>query len=122
MISGSTVSAVQDQHRPALLVTDCSDRKEPASDQNDEFCKTVARALTQNGGHVLVPVDTSARVLELLLLLNKHWASHNLTFPIVLLARTALSTLMKARAQLEFVSDSIQSVRSHTPRPHRQRR
>lgn len=96
-------------------MTDCSDRRDPPSDQGDNFCRTVLTALKQKGGHVLVPVDTSARVLELLLLLNRYWAQHNLTFPIVLLARTALSTLMKARAQLEFLSESIQSVRFYTP-------
>jgi Beta-Casp domain len=102
---------MQEQHRPALLVTDCSGRSDPPADQGDAFCRTVAAALRRKTGHVLVPVDSTARVLELLLLLERHWAAHGLSFPIVFLARTALSTLMKARAQLEFLSESIQKVR-----------
>jgi hypothetical protein len=117
-LSLTCVRTVQDQHRPALLITDCSERKTPPDDQNGTFCRTVLTALTQKGGHVLVPVDTSARVLELLYVLNQFWASHNLTFPIVLLARTALSTLMKARAQLEFMIDKVQNVRPCCSQSH----
>ena len=69
-------------------------------------------ALRRKGGHVVVPVDTATRVLELLLILEQHWSQRQLTYPIVLLCKTGLSVLSKARAQLEFLSESVQQVRN----------
>ena len=60
---------------------------------------------------MLIPVDTSGRVLELLLLLERHWAAKGLSYPIVFLAKTALSIIAKDRAQLEFLSENVQKVR-----------
>ena len=42
-------------------------------------------------GNVLLPVDTAGRVLELVLLLEGHWAEHRLTYPLVLLSPMAVS-------------------------------
>ena len=61
MARSHVVACMQEQHRPALLITDCSDKKDPPSDQGERLCSTIVSALNK-GGHVLVPVDTSARV------------------------------------------------------------
>lgn len=107
-------------HRPALLITDgaCAGRGEPPAEQAATFCREVVGCLRRRGGHVLVPVDTAGRVLELLLLLERHWAAHNLTYPLVFLCQTGISLLAKARAQLEFLSEGVQAVRTRS-RPSR---
>lgn len=104
---------LQDLHRPAMLITeaDCIGRVDPPSSQSSDFCAAVVAALRRPTGHVLIPVDTTARVLELLLLLERHWAAKGLSYPIVFLAKTAVSIVTKARAQLEFLSENVQKVR-----------
>eukprot|EP00892_Ulva_mutabilis_P002667 jgi/Ulvmu1/12400/UM009_0047.1 len=97
-------------HRPAMLITeaDCIGRVDPPPQQAADLCAAVVAALRRPAGHVLIPVDTTARVLELLLILEHHWASKGLSYPIVFLAKTALSVVTKARAQLEFLSENVQ--------------
>lgn len=107
-----TRRCLQELHRPAMLITgaDCIGRAEPPASQGADFCAAVVAALRRPTGHVLIPVDTSARVLELLLLLERHWAAKGLSYPIVFLAKTAVSVVTKARAQLEFLSENVQKV------------
>jgi Cft2 family RNA processing exonuclease len=84
--------------------------------QGLDFCNAVVGALRRRSGHVIVPVDTATRVLELLLLLEGHWADKKLQYPIVFLCKTGLSVLSKAKAQLEFLSDKVQQVRASAVR------
>lgn len=59
-------------------------------------------------GSVLIPVDTSGRVLELLLLLDQIWAVGKLKrFPIVLLSTQAVNVLQAAATMLEWMSDVL---------------
>jgi cleavage and polyadenylation specificity factor subunit 2 len=99
-------------HRPALLITDagCGRRVDPEPTQGVEFCALVVVALRRQSGHVVVPVDTASRVLDLLLLLEHYWAEHKLQYPIVFLCKTGASVLSKAKAQLEFLSEKVQQA------------
>jgi cleavage and polyadenylation specificity factor subunit 2 len=101
-------------HRPALFISDtaCCLRDDPNPEQASIFCSAVVRALRNRGGHVIVPVDTASRVLELLILLEQHWREKRLTYPIAFLAKCAPSILEKARIQLEFLSEKLQQVRA----------
>ena len=100
-------------HRPALLVADasCARRADPPPDQAAQFCAAVVGALRARAGHVVVPVDTASRVLELLLALDRHWEEKRLAYPLVFLSKCGPSVLAKARAQLEFLSDKAQQAR-----------
>ena len=69
-------------------------------------------SLRAQAGHVVIPVDTTGRVLELLLALEHHWSAQRLAYPIVFLCKTGQSVVAKARAQLEFLSDKVQQART----------
>jgi cleavage and polyadenylation specificity factor subunit 2 len=58
------------------------------------------------GGSVLMPVDASARVLELLYLLDQLWAHHRLSFPIMFLAPESQKTVDHAKGMLEWLSEA----------------
>lgn len=58
-------------------------------------------------GSVLIPVDAVGRMLELVLLLDGHWAASALTYPLALLTHTGAQTLEAARSQLEWMSHAL---------------
>ena len=64
-------------------------------------------ATLRNDGSVLMPVDTAGRVLEIMLLLEKHWAVHRLSYPIALLSPVAYNTLEFAKSQLEWMNEQV---------------
>lgn len=60
-------------------------------------------------GNVLLPVDASGRVLELVLLLNQHWEKQRLaqTYNLVWLGPMVGNTLAFARSQLEWMNGKL---------------
>lgn len=94
--------------RPDILITDIqrgllvnARRKE----RDAQLLDMVHRTLT--GGHsVLIPVDTAARLFELLVLLDQHWAysySH-MRFPLCLVSHVGQEVVERARAFIEWMS------------------
>lgn len=61
----------------------------------------------RNDGNVLMPVDTAGRVLELMLLLEKHWSQNRLSYPLALLTPVAYNTLEFAKTQLEWMNEQV---------------
>jgi cleavage and polyadenylation specificity factor subunit 2 len=63
-------------------------------------------AVLRRDGNVLIPVDASGRVLELVLLLSQHWDRHRLqgTYNLVWLGSMVVNTLEFCRSQLEWMS------------------
>ena len=63
-------------------------------------------AVLRRDGNVLIPVDASGRVLELVLLLSQHWDRHRLqgTYNLVWLGPMVVNTLEFCRSQLEWMS------------------
>ncbi|KAI0226499.1 hypothetical protein L0F63_001544, partial [Massospora cicadina] len=61
------------------------------------------------GGTVLLPVDSSARVLEVAFLLDQLWQEHGhlCSFPIVLLSSCAPTTLKYAKSMLEWMGGHL---------------
>ncbi|KAL8141831.1 hypothetical protein V2J09_014863 [Rumex salicifolius] len=95
--------------RPAVLITDAYNAliNQPSKRQRDqEFLDTIMRTL-RSDGKVLLPVDTAGRALEILLMLEQHWAQHHLTYPIFFLTYVSSSTVDYAKSFLEWMSDSI---------------
>ncbi len=61
----------------------------------------------RNDGSILMPVDTAGRVLEVMLLLEKHWAINRLSYPLALLSPVAYNTLEFAKSQLEWMNEQV---------------
>ncbi len=63
-----------------------------------------ALRVMSNGGNVLMPVDASCRVLELLLQMDRIWDSR---FPLVFLSRMGTQIVQYARTHIEWMRDDI---------------
>ena len=70
-----------------------------------ELVDTVMAAL-RRGGNVLCPVDASGRVLELLMVLGRHWERQRLgsAYNLVWVGHMAPNTIEFARSQLEWMA------------------
>lgn len=68
----------------------------------------------RNAGSVLLPTDSSARVLELALMLDQHWAKNQLTYPLILLTHTSYHTAHFAKVMLEWMGEDMTRTFSST--------
>ncbi|KAJ4303707.1 hypothetical protein N0V90_002608 [Kalmusia sp. IMI 367209] len=85
-------------------------------DKRDEALITMIRETVANGGSVLIPSDSSARILELAYLLEETWAKEA-SMPanssplrntkIYLASRTGGATMRYARSMLEWMEEGI---------------
>ncbi|KAK3949680.1 beta-lactamase-like protein [Pseudoneurospora amorphoporcata] len=106
---------IEQLHKPTALV--CSSRTPDASLsrlKRDEQLMESIKLCIARGGTVLIPVDSSARVLELSYLLEHAWrkevAKDNDVFKsakLFLAGRTISSTMKNARSMLEWMDDNI---------------
>eukprot|EP01116_Phalansterium_solitarium_P003529 TRINITY_DN14340_c0_g1_i1.p2 TRINITY_DN14340_c0_g1~~TRINITY_DN14340_c0_g1_i1.p2 ORF type:complete len:733 (-),score=366.09 TRINITY_DN14340_c0_g1_i1:191-2389(-) len=105
-------AAVSTVVRPTLLITDAVNALAtvPSRKERDsELTDLVLRTLRANG-NVLLPVDTSGRVLELLVVLDQLFVQHRLsTYGIAFVTNVAFNTLEFAKSMLEWTNDSIVS-------------
>ena len=94
--------------RPDLLITSMarasytnSRRKDRDAALLDVIHKTV-----RSGNSVLMPVDASARLLELLVLLDQHWAFAypHVRFPLCLVSSTGKEVVERARTLMEWMT------------------
>ena len=67
------------------------------------------RSLGENG-NVLLPVDTSGRVLELLVTMDQYWIENKISFTIAFLSYQSYNTIEFAKSQLEWMSDAVVSA------------
>lgn len=78
----------------------------------DEVLVAHIKSTIARGGDVLIPTDSSARMIELSFLIEKTWQEHSSQEPyntakVYMASRTAHSTLRNARSLLEWMDDSI---------------
>ncbi|KNA25356.1 hypothetical protein SOVF_007240 [Spinacia oleracea] len=102
--------------RPAVLITDAYNalnNQPPRRQRDHEFLDAIVKTL-RSDGKVLLPVDTAGRVLELILILEQHWAQHHLTYPIFFLTYVSSSTIDYVKSFLEWMNDSIAKSFEHT--------
>ncbi|KAJ7180289.1 beta-lactamase-like protein [Mycena crocata] len=97
--------------RPDLLITD-ADRTSVISsrkrDRDAALIDTITSTLTSSSrSSVLIPCDSSTRVLELLVLLDQHWKFSRLTYPICLLSRTGSEMLTFVRSMMEWLGGTV---------------
>lgn len=65
---------------------------------------TITTTLTEHHRSVLMPCDTSARLLELLLMLDQHWEFARLRVPICLVSRTGKEMVTLIRSLVEWMN------------------
>ncbi|EPQ30383.1 uncharacterized protein PFL1_01909 [Pseudozyma flocculosa PF-1] len=107
--AGGAPSGISDAvRRPDLLITEIQRglvvnvrRKDRDAALLDLVHKTI-----QGGHSVLFPVDPSARLLELLVLLDQHWAYAypHARFPLCLVSRTGKEVLERSRTYMEWMT------------------
>ena len=121
---------IEQLRKPTALV--CSSRTPDASlarGRRDEQLLESVKLCIARGGTVLIPADSSARVLELAYLLEHAWraevARDNHVFKstkLYLAGRTVSSTMRNARSMLEWMDDSIvrefEAVADNTRKPN----
>ncbi|KAL1934717.1 hypothetical protein VTP01DRAFT_6899 [Rhizomucor pusillus] len=102
--------------RPSLMITGALNasvshpsRKERYAAMFDTMIKTV-----QAGGSVLLPTDSSARVLELSYLLDQHWTQYQLQYPLIMLTNTSYHTVHFVKSMLEWLSNDLTEHFSQT--------
>ncbi|KAG0172138.1 cleavage and polyadenylation specificity factor subunit 2 [Apophysomyces sp. BC1034] len=103
--------------RPSLLITDALNasvihppRRE---DRYAAMFDTMISSL-EKGGSVLLPTDSSARVLELSYLLDQHWTFYQLNYPLIMLTNTSYHTAHFAKSMLEWMGDDLTKKFSQT--------
>lgn len=94
--------------RPALMIADADSGQQQFVEKpkGPKLLDAVMAAL-RNDGSILMPVDTAGRVLEVMLLLEKHWAVNRLSYPLALLSPVAYNTLEFAKSQLEWMNEQV---------------
>ncbi|KAJ7490395.1 beta-lactamase-like protein [Mycena galericulata] len=97
--------------RPDLLITDAERTSVISSRRRDRdaaLIDTITSTLTSSSrSSVLIPCDSSTRVLELLVLLDQHWKFSRLTYPICLLSRTGSEMLTFVRSMMEWLGGTV---------------
>lgn len=115
---GGGAQVIEQLRKPTALI--CSSRGAERNAQaggrtkRDEQLLETIKAAVAKGGTVLIPVDSSARVLELAYLLEHAWRTDSTSANGVLKAaklylagRNMASTMRYARSMLEWMDDSI---------------
>ncbi|KAE9410142.1 cleavage and polyadenylation specificity factor subunit [Gymnopus androsaceus JB14] len=95
--------------RPDLLITS-ADRASVISsrrkDRDVALIDTITTTLSSRSS-LLLPCDSSTRVLELLVLLDQHWSYSKLRYPICFLSRTASEMLTFVRSMMEWLGGTV---------------
>lgn len=96
--------------KPSIMITDAYNAlvKELPKNLEKQFLDKVQSTL-RNNGNVLIPSDAAGRVLELLLILERHWRREkgNSNYGLVFLTTMSFRTAEFASHQLEWMSESI---------------
>lgn len=83
--------------------------KPPLASQSQRNIVEHILSVLRRDGNVLMPVDASGRVLELVLLLNQHWEKQRLqgAYNLVWLGPMVANTIEFCRSQLEWMAGSL---------------
>ncbi|KAF8204818.1 beta-lactamase-like protein [Pholiota molesta] len=95
--------------RPDLLITDADRAPVITSRRKDRdaaLIDTITSTLSSRSS-LLLPCDSSTRILELLVLLDQHWNYSRLRYPICLLSRTGREMLTFVRSMMEWMGGTI---------------
>ncbi len=103
---------LQTLQRPMLLICGASNALTEHRDKRADRDKQLIESLTttlRGGGNVLIPTDSSGRVLELALLLDQWWQAQRPSAPgsLVLLSSQAYNMTVAASSLLEWMSERM---------------
>lgn len=95
--------------RPDVLITSMAKASYTNSRRKDRDAALldVIHNTIRSGHSVLIPVDASSRLLELLVLLDQHWAFAypHVRFPLCLVTSTGREVVERARTFMEWMTD-----------------
>ncbi|KAF8897717.1 beta-lactamase-like protein [Infundibulicybe gibba] len=95
--------------RPDLLITDADRASVTTSRRKDRdaaLIDTITATLSSRSS-LLLPCDSSSRVLELLVLLDQHWNYSRLRYPICFLSRNGREMLTFVRSMMEWLGGTV---------------
>ncbi|KAI8087359.1 beta-lactamase-like protein [Thamnidium elegans] len=106
--------------RPSLLITDAYNSKVIHPARKDRYAAmfdTMMETL-DNGGSVLLPTDSTARVLELSNLLEQHWSQNQISYPLIMLTYTSFRMAYFAKVMLEWMGEDLNKNFSQRELPY----
>ena len=111
---GGGAEVIEQLRKPTALVCSSKGGQKPSSGgraKRDEDLLEKVRSCVARGGTVLIPTDSSARVLELAYLMDHAWRADDdgqlKSAKLYLAGRNMHSTMRYARSMLEWMDDSI---------------
>ncbi|TPX34148.1 hypothetical protein SmJEL517_g03138 [Synchytrium microbalum] len=96
--------------RPSVLITDAYNAlnsQPPRRIRETALLDAISTAIQHNAS-VLIPVDSSTRVLEIAYILEAHWRSKSLNTPLFMLTHQSSQTVTAAKVLLEWMGESIE--------------
>ncbi|KAJ9059871.1 hypothetical protein DSO57_1036979 [Entomophthora muscae] len=112
LLSGGVI--LEALYRPSLLIMGAYSAlsvQQPRKAVEQILLESITATLENEagGGTVLLPVDSSARVLEIAFLLDQLWQEHGhlMNFPVVLISACAPTTLKYAKSMLEWMGGHL---------------
>ncbi|KAI9013228.1 beta-lactamase-like protein [Gaertneriomyces semiglobifer] len=108
-LNGTVLMTSDTISRPSVLITDSYNalNDQPLRKVRDAaLLDTVTAALAANA-NVLIPVDSSTRVLELAFILEQYWSMERLQHPLIFLSHQSYRTMSLARTMLEWMGDEV---------------
>ena len=78
-----------------------------------EIKDTIFDALNNNG-NVLIPVESTTRILEIAYILDQHWGNNRVNFPLVVFTHQGYRTVQCAKSNIEWMSDALFNEFSQT--------
>jgi cleavage and polyadenylation specificity factor subunit 2 len=102
-------TVLESLNRPTLLITDslnALNTQLPRRQRDSKLMESIIAGL-EKGGNVLIPVDSAARVLELLVVLDQHWQFYRHPYHLIMLSNVSRNTVEFAKSNLEWMSDDV---------------
>ncbi|KAF9577847.1 cleavage and polyadenylation specificity factor subunit 2, partial [Lunasporangiospora selenospora] len=100
----------------SLMITDAfnaGERHPPRSARDKALLESTISTL-KDGGSVLLPTDSSTRVLELAYMLDSYWMTHRLPYPLILLTHFSYRTAHFATSMMEWMGDTVRAQLTET--------
>lgn len=108
-IDGVALELLTAAAKPSILIAnsrsifDVHRNKKQRDAEFIEACVTTLRT----GGSTLVPVAATARIFELLLLLEQHWTAERFSWPIFFVAPQSSRLVEHAKSMLEWMGEAV---------------
>ncbi|KAF9433404.1 cleavage and polyadenylation specificity factor subunit 2 [Entomortierella beljakovae] len=110
-------NAPQEFQRPSLMITDAFNSgqlSQPSRTSRDRALLESIIATINSGGSVLLPTDSSTRVLELAYMLDSYCMASGVGFPLILLTNISYRTAHFATSMMEWMGDTVRSQLTDT--------